>query len=143
MINLSFEKAVVPAKLKEAIVRPIYKGGNKKQITNYRPIAILPAIDKIIEQIVFDRIWKFVQKNKIICKNQYGFQKGKSTNQLLGDFANEMNTALGKRHHVLVLYLDFSKAFDTLDHNKLISALQKGQTVGLADQLPTRWKLQC
>lgn len=132
LINLSFDTSTVPEKLKEAVVRPIHKGGSKKQLENYRPIAVLPAIEKIMEQIVSNRIWDFIHKHDLISKHQYGFQKGRSTNQLLGDFANVINTSLSKRHHTLVLFLDFSKAFDTLDHNKLIDAVQR---VGIRGKL--------
>lgn len=132
IINISLNTSTVPKKLKQAMVRPIYKGGSKNETTNYRPIAILPTIEKILEQIVVERIRSFIDKHKLISKNQYGFQKGKSTNQLIGDFANLINSSLNKSHHVLVLFLDFSKAFDTLNHNKLVDALER---VGIRGKL--------
>lgn len=86
---------------------------------------MLPAIEKILEEVVVRRLTDFLNKYKIIDIAQYGFQKGKSINKLLGNFANHINTCLSNNNHCLVLYIDFSKAFDTLSHEKLIQTLEK------------------
>lgn len=66
-----------------------------------------------------------MSKYKVINSNQFGFQKGKSINKLLGNFSHHINSSLSNNHHCLVLYIDFSKAFDTLTHAKLILTLNR------------------
>lgn len=125
LVNECFEKAEIPDSLKVAIVRPIFKDGLKADVNNYRPIAILPTVEKILENILVSQISEFVDKYGIIDQRQFGFQKGKNINQLLGSFVNCLNYNLSRGIHSLVLYLDFSKAFDTLPHDKLLDALEK------------------
>lgn len=125
LINECFQKAEIPQSLKVAIVRPIYKDGLKSDVNNYRPIAILPAVEKILETIVVSQISNFLEKFEIIDPRQFGFQKRKNINQLLGGFADCLNHNLSRGIHSLVLFLDFSKAFDTLPHDKLLDALEK------------------
>lgn len=125
LINSSLNQAIVPDILKTSIIRPIYKNGDKSDVNNYRPISILPVMDKILEEVVVRRLTHFLEKYKIINKNQFGFQKGKNINQLLGNFSNQINGFLSKQLHVLVLFIDFSKAFDTLEHSKLLDILER------------------
>ena len=110
--------------MKTAVARPIYKSGNKNEINNYRPISIMPSIEKVFEEILVNRLTSFIEKYKIIDRRQYGFQKGKNINMLLGNFTNTLNVNLSKNKHSLILFLDFSKAFDTISHAKLIDALE-------------------
>lgn len=125
IINLSLTDAKIPKHLKTAVVRPIYKSGLKNQLTNYRPISILPVLEKCLEGVVVNRLQSFIEKHSLINKSQYGFQKNKNTGQLLCEFANCINESLNKGHNVLVLFMDFSKAFDTLNHSKLLEALAR------------------
>lgn len=124
LINLSFETGIVPSKLKIAIIRPIFKKGDHLLYSNYRPIALLPIIDKIMERCVANTLTDYLKKFNIISKLQFGFQKGKSTSDLLVDFSNFVNSNLNNNMHVIALFIDFSKAFDTLSHSKLISSLE-------------------
>lgn len=124
-INLSLTQAIIPHVLKTAVVRPIYKGGVKSLVSNYRPISILSVIEKCMEEVVTRRLLNYVDKHAIIHEKQYGFQKNKSTGKLLAEFSNTVNESLNKNHHVLVLFIDFSKAFDTLNHVKLLEALNR------------------
>lgn len=125
LINLIMETATVPDTLKISLIRPIYKNGSKSDVNNYRPIAILSVIEKIMEEIICQRLTKFTKKYNVINRNQYGFQKGKNINKLLGNFANFVNEELSKSNHCLTLFIDFSKAFDTLSHTKLLQMLYK------------------
>lgn len=130
LVNGSLNEHVIPNLLKTSLVRPIYKGGVKTDFNNYRPIAILPVIEKVIEEIVARRLNDFMVKYKIIHENQYGFQKGKNINQLVGHFSNNLNLNLSNDMHSLVLFIDFSKAFDTLPHDKLLDTLEKNGVRG-------------
>lgn len=111
--------------MKTAVVRPIYKGGVSNRLSNYRPISILPVVEKCLEGVISARLQSFIDKHSLINKSQYGFQKNKNTGKLLGEFVNCVNESLNKSHHVLVIFMDFSKAFDTLNHTKLIQALNR------------------
>lgn len=132
LVNTSFEQSCVPNSLKVAIVRPIYKSGAKGDILNYRPISILPTIDKILEKAMASRLQDYLEKYSIINKNQFGFMKNRNVNKLLLEFSNTVNSSLNKNYHVLVIYIDFKKAFDTLCHIRIIQMLEK---IGLRSQI--------
>lgn len=123
LINASIERGQYPAELKTGIVRPIHKTGAKKDYDNYRPITILPTLDKIIEKFISNQIHKFYNDNQILSNKQYGFQRGKSTTQLLSSFTDVIYKHLDSRKQILVVFVDYSKAFDTLKHNILLEAL--------------------
>ncbi|XP_047025545.1 uncharacterized protein LOC124642082 [Helicoverpa zea] len=125
LINLSVEKHKFPKKLKEAIIRPIYKKGNRKLYSNYRPIAILSSIDKIIEKCIINQLGTYLRTHNIINKSQHGFQKAKSTNTLLSNFTNEINNYLNDKKFVVAIFFDYKKAFDTLETNTLITSLEE------------------
>jgi len=131
LINKSIQEAKMPDKMKIAVIRPIYKAGDKSDMTNYRPISILPAIEKIMEEVVKIRIMDFLQKYKILNDKQYGFQTGKSINKLLGDFADELYKAKSNKNHTTILFIDFKKAFDTLDHRKILNKLYNSGIRGM------------
>lgn len=86
----------------------------------------------MLEEILVRRLNSFLQKYKIINPNQFGFQKGKNINKLLGNFANHINTCLGENLHCLALFIDFSKAFDTLSHSNLLVILERNGIRGNA-----------
>lgn len=132
MINLFVQQCKYPDHLKISIVRPIYKSGSHSETTNYRPIAILSCINKIIEKALTGQIHRFLSKHDVIAHSQFGFQKGKSTSSLLSNFANDINNYLNNKHHVGVIFIDFRKAFDTLDHDVLLKSME---TCGIRGKL--------
>ena len=96
IINLSIEESKIPNEMKIAFVKPIYKSGKKSEINNYRPISMLPIVEKIYERVIVRRLNSFIKKHKLIHKQQYGFQAEKSINKLLGDFASHLNEVKSK-----------------------------------------------
>lgn len=124
LINACIQQGKYPSELKTGIVRPIHKKGKLNDLANYRPITILPAINKIIEKFICDQIHTFYRDNDIISKSQYGFQSKKSTAQLLSNFTDEVNNYLNDKQHVILIFIDFSKAFATLGHNTLLKTLE-------------------
>jgi hypothetical protein len=124
LINLIFSTGVIPDLLKHSMIKPIFKSGDHKLFNNYRPIAILSAIEKVIERFVSDQLTTYLKDFDIIDRKQYGFQKSKSTSMLLADFSDLIFGALNKNLYVITLFIDFSKAFDTILHNKLLIALE-------------------
>lgn len=125
LINLSIKEGVVPELLKVSVVRPVYKKGSHYEYSNYRPIALLSVVNKIMERYVAGCLSDYLSKFDIISKNQFGFQKKKSTSDLLLKFSNLVNTKLNENFHVVCMFVDFTKAFDTLNHKKLLLALEK------------------
>lgn len=130
LINTCISTSLYPDKLKIGTIRPIFKKGSHSDTNNYRPVTILSCIDKIIERYFGDQINSFLRKNMIINDKQYGFQQKRSTSELLHKFTNEVNCHLNDRKHVLAVFIDFSKAFDTLDHKTLYTKLEQNGIQG-------------
>jgi len=111
--------------LKDAIIRPIFKHGSKKEFKNYRPISILNSISKILEKHITTNLTSYLSKFKIIIKEQYAYQKNKSTTDLLIELVEMMNENLHLGKHVIALSIDLSKAYDVISHSKLLDAIEK------------------
>jgi hypothetical protein len=141
LINESFRLGVFPDELKSGLVRPIYKAGNRKDPSMYRPITMLPILDKVVERYVSGEIHKFYRDNDVLSHNQFGFQSGKSTSMLLSRFADVINQHLNDKKHVLLILIDYSKAFDTLRHKTLIEKLDDcGKEVECFNGVIAIWK---
>ena len=125
--NLSLTHGVFPDLLKSAIVIPVLKKGDPTEIGNYRPISILPVISKVLERIIFRRLSPFLFDSQhsvsLISPHQYGFRPKFSTSHALIDATQFIRSQLDLKKTVLGLFLDFSKAFDMVDHSILISKL--------------------
>lgn len=130
LINQCIATSTYPDIIKIGVIRPIYKKGKRNDYNNYRPITILSCVDKIIERYFENKINKFLNSHSIITSKQYGFQKNKSTTELLRKFSDEVNSYLNDRQHVLVLLIDFSKAFDVLNYNILFDKLSRSGIQG-------------
>lgn len=125
LINKSFNEGVFPDCLKIARVIPIYKAGEKCKAANYRPISTLEFLSKIYERIMYNRLIKFFDKFNIICIEQYGFRHDLSTGDALLKFTDAVYDAFENNRYMMSIFLDFSKAFDTVDHEILIRKLEK------------------
>ncbi len=125
ILSLSLKTGIVPQNLKVARVIPIFKTGDSKEFSNYRPISILPCISKILERLVFSRLFNHLDANNILYKHQYGFRKRHSTEHALIQLVNYISSALDNKKFALGVFLDLSKAFDTVSHNILIAKLSR------------------
>lgn len=123
LINLSLSTGEIPDDLKLSCFRPTYKGGDHKMLSNYRPIAILNQLHKIMEKYVKKHLVHYLGSLKYISPCQYAYQTGKSAETCLVHFTQLIFSHLNNKKHVLVLFVDFSKAFDVLPHDKLLSLL--------------------
>ena len=90
IFNSSFESGVFPQLLKFACVTPIFKGGSRLDVSNYRPVSILPLMSKLIEKLMQKRLQNFLSVNNILYEHQFGFQKGKSTSLAILDMCNKI-----------------------------------------------------
>ena len=125
VINSSFEQGHFPNQLKIAKVVPIHKSGSKHDVANYRPISLLPSISKIFEKTMHRRIVDFMETNGSLYEMQYGFRRGRSCEHALLNAQNTILETLNKKEIALLLLIDFSKAFDMVDHEILLNKLQK------------------
>ena len=124
MINQAFNTGIFPEKLKYAKVLPIYKKGDIKLLENYRPVSLLPSISKIFEKIMHSRIYNYFANNKLFYNSQYGFRPNHSTDLAALELVDHLITQLDNNKVPLNVYLDLSKAFDTLDHRILLEKLE-------------------
>lgn len=137
------QTGIFPDCLKIAKVSMVYKGGNKNDLKNYRPISVLPIFSKIFEGGINIRLQKFFTKHNVITESQYGFQKEKSTELALTDIKNRIITNIENRLYTLGLFLDLSKAFDYIQHNILLSKLQSYGVRGMTSNLIESYLRNC
>ncbi len=124
--NQSLITGIFPSTLKVAIVIPIYKGNNSdpNDFGNYRPISLLPTISKIIEKVVHTQLYKYMDKNNLFINSQYGFRKNHATEYAAMEFVDQIAQTLNNKRTPFAIFIDLSKAFDTLDHHILLQKLK-------------------
>ena len=123
IINQSILSGTFPDKLKLAKVIPIHKKGDDTKIDNYRPISILPAISKIFERVLFNQIDEYFSSHNLYNDSQYGFRTKHSTEHATLELVDRISQELDKGNTPLNIFIDLSKAFDTLDHKILLHKL--------------------
>jgi len=113
----------VPQKWKAAIITPVFKKGSAGTVANYRPISLTCVPCKIMERLISSRILQFFSDNNILHPAQHGFLKGKSTCTNLMECMNDWTLSIQYKRLVTVIYIDFSRAFDVVSHDKLLIRL--------------------
>ena len=123
IFNKSFLTGIVPSKLKIAKVIPLYKTKDPALFSNYRPILLLPFFSKILERLMYNRLYNFLTEHNILSMNQFGFRKNYSTFLALMDLVDSISKNIDEGNYSIGIFLDLSKAFDTINHTILLDKL--------------------
>ena len=124
IINQSMYTGIFPSRLKIARVIPLFKDKDPEtSFENYRPISLLTALSKIFEKVVSIQMIHYLNTNGLFYPNQYGFRKGHSTEQATLELIDRLTQDISNNKNPFAIFLDLSKAFDTLDHNILLDKL--------------------
>ena len=132
LCNLSILSGRVPDSRKIAKVIPIHKKGKINEFCNYRPVSVLPALSKVYERLLYNRILEFVGKHEILSDHQFGFRKKYSTSHAINSLVNQFHDSVEKNEFMIGLFVDLSRAFDTISHKILIDKLYKYGIRGIA-----------
>ena len=125
IFNKSLSEGCFPEKMKTASVVPLYKGKSKIEKTNYRPISLLLTISKILEKLIYTRTYNFLDSNNWLYMSQYSFRKRHSCEHAVGELVGQVVKGQATGKHTVSVFIDLSKAFDTLDHQTLLKKLEK------------------
>lgn len=139
LVNKCFDTGSFPQCMKIGIIKPLYKTGDKEELVNYRPISLISNLAKIIEKVLKSRIVNFFNKYNILSNNQYGFREGRSTDDAIQKLTTYIYEALDRKTPSLCIFVDLSKAFDTVCHEKLLEKLKCCGIRGKAHDLITNY----
>ena len=123
IVNLSLKTSTVPNAWKEAKVTPVYKSGDTSSVENYRPISVLPILSKLLEKAVRIQLTKFLESNNLLNDFQYGYREKRSTDLATASFIDDIRKNGDNGKLTGAIFLDLSKAFDTINHDLIIKKL--------------------
>ena len=124
IVNTSLRTGTVPDSWKVSLIHPIPKAGNSSDLSNFRPISIVPTIAKVVERIVQEQLYRYFNGNHLFNANQHGFRSQHSTETALLSLTDKVHHAMDSSHISLLVLLDLSKCFDVVDHARLLEKLR-------------------
>ena len=125
LVNISITKNVFPDSWKLARVIPIFKGGQKDDCGNYRPISLISCLSKIIETVIVKQVEQHLETNSLLYSNQFGFRKFRRTESMLLKYQQAIFYAKQTKQHCISVQIDCRKAFDTVNHEILLTKIDK------------------
>ena len=123
VINLSLKTGIIPNDFKKGKVFPIYKSGSKSDLDNYRPITVLSSVSKILEKCVSNQLTVYLEENNLLSDYQFGFRSKRSTEMAASLLIDEIKKNMDAGELTGAVFIDLSKAFDTLSHASIIDKL--------------------
>ena len=124
-----------PKHLKIARVKPLFKKGNQSSFTRHRPISLLPSISKFFEHVMTSQLMEYFTSKNLLCLQQFGFRPGHSTELAALKLVNHIITEMDNCNIPTNIYIDLSKAFDTLNFKILLNKLDYYGVPGCANRL--------
>ena len=116
VFKVSIEQGIFPDSLKIAKVTLIFKSGDKNNVSNYRPISILPVFSKFLERIIYNRVYHHLHSKGVLYEKQFGFQRKNSTEHVILQLTRDIIDSFEKGECTLGVFIHLSKAFDIVDH---------------------------
>ncbi len=123
VFNKSIQEGVFPDSMKLAEVVPLYKSKRKDLVENYRPVSLLPVLSKVLERIIYKRLYSFLCNRALLFESQYGFRNNHSTIDAVLELGGQILKGFEHKEYTLGVFLDLSRAFDSVPHGTLLSKL--------------------
>ena len=120
LINRSIQEGFFPVCLKTAKVIPLHKNGSFENPSNYRPISLLSSLSKVFEKVLNTRMVEFLEKHQLLSNIQFGFRPKRSCTHAIASVTELMRNVIDSQKMGFACFIDFQKAFDTIDHSLLI-----------------------
>ena len=124
LFNKSLADGLLPNDWVSANITPVFKKGNKHHVCNYRPISLTCILVKVLERIIFNKLYSLLESHQVLCNAQFGFRKKRSTTSLLLSAVNDWAFNLNAKLSIHCVFLDFAKAFDSVPHQRLLLKLK-------------------